>query len=712
MNRVLLDPAGGAPTPTEYTVVTSEVAFWGLALSGTPLHLKGRELCRWAETFYAGRGGATERFMPPFETLRDLCPTLSALQAQELTAQLGSWLATPAEPPLLPVVAAELFNQVFLAEGPTVEHAARFLLWRLEAQPSEAEGVLLQALTTWYRERYSGPEVRIYAVTDTEDAYEVLKLWLGWEARTEAWAAFPLPLPPALKWRLQRDLKERVAAEPKLFATLQGHRADKLLLEIAAEVTAEVLRLHPERLTRESFKQLSRHLSAPSRATLTDLLPVTEPPAVPTDAAALLEWFTAAYLPYRTWPRHDEGVVAGLARTFAEHYLKFYAGAVSGSSDRDYLSWNRTKELAESERHVVTLLVVLDGLGYADAEVFISELERLGTQGRFRVTALTPAFGPLPSITRCSKPALEHGVTPYRADGAPSLGVKLTKDTELGSTLRAAKPGEVVIWSLNEPDSTYHKHADVDTARRMAHGTLTSIASRLLEGTQLELNAPLEVVVTTDHGRLLSSSSRTQTVPPDMNAEGRAATGPSGRVFPETGYLVENDLVFLDRERFRLAADAAVVLSGDSFLTRDGKKGKDAFPHGGLYPEEVLVPWLVLTRDSTLSLLTARLSGSGEANRAAELTLTLVNPNSVPVTLEALTLNFLPMPVALTQRIAPMGETQLTVSVTLPGTQAAETARATLSYLLPNGAAQQAAVSVTLSSREMYASSNALEDLI
>ena len=544
MSRILLDPTGGAPTPADYTLVTSEVAFWQTALSETPLHLKGTELCRWAEAFYRGRNRSIERYTLPFEVLSRSLPCVIGRAGTGTHSKLGAQLETLPKPLELPVVAAELFSQEFLTETPSAEHAARFLLWRLEAELSESEKVFLHALTVGYQKRLASPEARSYTVEDDADAYEVLKVWLGWEARVETWAAFPLSLPQTLKRRLQNDLKSRVVTEPELFNTLESHRADKLLLETAAELTAEVLRRYPERLTQAGFKQLSRYLSAPTRAVLTGLLPMSEPLPVPTGAAALLEWFATAYLPYRTWPHHDETVVAEIARTFAEHYLQLYADAVSGSSDQDHLSWNRTRTLTESKGRTVTLLVVLDGLGYVDAEVFRNELERLDTQGRFSVTAIRPAFGPLPSITRCSKPALERGTAPYRADDTPNLGPKLTKDAELESTLRAAKSGDVVIWSLTEPDSTYHSYKDVDTARQMAQVTLTGIASRLLEHTQLELNAPLEVVVTTDHGRLLSSSSRTHPVPQDMNAEGRAATGPSGKTFPETGYLLEGDIVF------------------------------------------------------------------------------------------------------------------------------------------------------------------------
>jgi hypothetical protein len=713
VTRIYLDPTGSAPARPKHTVVTSDVDFWRAALQGTPLHVRGKLLCRWAETFYEGRCQQVEVYAPPFEALRDLCAELSVAQAQELTRYLGGRLAELPEPLELPDVVSELFSQPFLREQLSVEHAAQYLLWRLEAQPTEAEDVLLRTFAADYRSRQKQPEAQVYTVANAAEAYEMLKMWLGLEVRAEVWEPFPQPLSQSVKRKLQRDLKGKITADPKLFITLQLNRADKLLLGLAAEITAEYMQLYPEQLTQNLFTQLSRSLSANTREALKRSLPVAEPPPTPQQAEGMLEWFKSAYLPYRTWPRHDEAVVERLAQQFAETYLRLYAEAVSGSADQIHLSWNKTRELKTPGHRAITLLVVLDGLGYADIDVFWEELSRLDAQERLVVKDTQIAFGPLPSITRCSKPALERGISPYRAEGEPTTGIKLTKDDKLSETLQAATPGEVVIWSLQEPDSTYHDSKNLGTARDMAHAALGGVAKRLLEHTKdFDQTLQLTIIVTTDHGRLLGSSSRTQTVPAGMNAEGRAATGVTYKNFPETGFLIEGDVVFLDGERFRMAEDAAIIVTNDSFLTRDGKHGTDAFPHGGLYPEEVLIPWLVLSRDLTFVPLTASLSGSGEANRTAELMLSVMNPNSAAMRLEALTLDFLSSSAKVTETVAPMREAVITVPVTLPSTQAAEAARAQLSYRLPDGSLQQVEVGVAISSREMYSQSNALEDLL
>lgn len=129
---------------------------------------------------------------------------------------------------------------------------------------------------------------------------------------------------------------------------------------------------------------------------------------------------------------------------------------------------------------------------------------------------------------------------------------------------------------------------------------------------------PLKIVITTDHGRLLARSTRRKSIPAGMIGHGRAAWGVSGRQFEQTGYFIEDNVVYLHGERFGLPNDAALCLNDDSFYTNDGKTGVEFYPHGGVYPEEVIIPWLVFAvwrnlRCSSLFI------GSGEARKRSYL---------------------------------------------------------------------------------------------
>jgi hypothetical protein len=60
-------------------------------------------------------------------------------------------------------------------------------------------------------------------------------------------------------------------------------------------------------------------------------------------------------------------------------------------------------------------------------------------------------------------------------------------------------------------------------------------------------------------------------------------------------------------------------------LTSDGKQGHETYPHGGLFPEEVIIPWLVFERDVAEPKIIAELDGNGEAGKTGALHITIRN---------------------------------------------------------------------------------------
>ncbi|MCS6777745.1 MAG: hypothetical protein NZ557_14535, partial [Chthonomonadaceae bacterium] len=72
------------------------------------------------------------------------------------------------------------------------------------------------------------------------------------------------------------------------------------------------------------------------------------------------------------------------------------------------------------------------------------------------------------------------------------------------------------------------------------------------------------------------------------------------------------------------------------FVRSDGSTGSEAFAHGGLYPEEVLIPWIEYVRTRVLPQI--RGSAHGKVRRGARSTLTvrLTNPSNEPVTIVAM----------------------------------------------------------------------------
>src|SRR5690606_6343111 len=126
--------------------------------------------------------------------------------------------------------------------------------------------------------------------------------------------------------------------------------------------------------------------------------------------------------------------------------------------------------------------------------------------------------------------------------------------------------GDLVLWRVEEPDSTYHRRNSSDSLLREVQGKLDTIARNLYTIVeQVPDHILLQLVVTTDHGRLLARSERTTSVPPGMESHGRAAWGRSPISFNGHSHVIEDDVAYLEAYSFGLDHDVAIVLDESAF---------------------------------------------------------------------------------------------------------------------------------------------------
>ena len=109
--------------------------------------------------------------------------------------------------------------------------------------------------------------------------------------------------------------------------------------------------------------------------------------------------------------------------------------ALNGGPGRERLSWVKAGALADPS--VVTLFVVLDGLGFPDARLLAREVELRG-QGLLTLVDQDLALAPLPTITAVAKPALVRAVPPNEAHESADRGRMLSQPS-LVSRIMAAK---------------------------------------------------------------------------------------------------------------------------------------------------------------------------------------------------------------------------------------------------------------------------------
>ena len=720
---VWLDRMGDADTPEGAAVVESEAGFLRCALEEPRLLVRGEWLCEWAGAFYRGRGLSLIETHSPIRALQRVIPGLTTEYARELLDYLGGERQITQEPGLTPRRVLEtLYPEGRWSETPTRNHAAAWLRWLYLEQPTPAMQVTFAPLCEAWRNASIEPEHRLYEAIDHDAARALLGDWLGInpQPRVNDLGEFPEEIPTGLVHDARQAWRTHIIeTEGAFFDDLARRLVPRRLLRVAAEETAEYLLQHREHLTQARFKLLAPLLDPARARELARYAPPPRPSWPPEATPELLHWFEAAYLPYRRWQtdygqEDDAALATAIIRRFADWYLTHYPQALSGGPLREHLSFRQPLP-HQPDGQASTLVVILDGLHAEDALHLRQKLEDRAP--RLQLVETRWVFSTLPTVTEFAKPPVLTGLAPTAAVHHSTRAEVLP---EREDPLKHLAPGKILFWRVMDPDRTYHGH-NADASLLIAvEATLHRIATEIARIVRdVPADLPLRVVLTTDHGRLFDRVPRTIPIPPGMTAHGRAAWGARQHTFDASGLLVEGDVAFLHGERFGLpeeVGEVAVILGAHMFKTNDNKSGGEAYPHGGISPEEIIVPWWVLERDWKIPKIAVTIRGRSVAGRPGEANVKVINTGDVSMKLAWVELR---RPKGAAQLIevnlviAPRSSAQLTIGID-PWPTPAEVGDLTAEavFHLTSGKRFDVSVSLELDSEEMYSRDNILEDLV
>jgi hypothetical protein len=706
--EILLDRRGDLPAPSGYQVIESEVDFLRYATGVAPLLIRGERLCAWAEAFFSLRGRSYRYQESLSAALQRTFSALSQEQASGLSQKMGLTSIALEQASVTSILNCCYPADFSLWQGDvSPEHSARWLLWLYSHHPDDAEKIILERFTHGLEAQAGNtPEGQVYRATNREQAQSLLHAWLGLgkDKKGLTLGNFPLSLPDGLLHEIKLAWTVRlIESEGGYFMQMLDFPLPVALRQELAQLTAQFYDRNSKYLSREILWLLQPYLSSQTLAALEDCLPPPEPGLLPEEEADVLGWFQSAYLPYRRWQaRHGDEQPAEHVRyhaqTFAHWYLTRYPQWLLQSK---WISFQQSAHLQRTTPNAVTLCLVLDGLPAWDAEDFarsiFARMERLQLQQK------SYCFAPLPTVTEFAKDALLKGVPPRLVPSAPPLGKILPDKESPLQGLKDAQPGDLVFWRVGQPDAAYHFAADAKRERQVG-AELDSIIRALKEVVEnLPLNIPLQVIVTSDHGRLLNAKSpRRLPVPDGMQVHGRVAWGSLGQEFDESGFLVDENAGWIDvhGERFEMSHDMLIALGEDSF--QNIKTGSEPYPHGGLFPEEAIIPWFVFERDAQQPDLQIVVSGTAEAGDAGSITVTITNPSQVA--LECFSVSFSHgAQVSGYWSILPLDKTEFTIRLTPWPTKAdLITMKTTLLFRQPNGATFTIGVTPSLEVVALY----------
>ncbi len=409
--------------------------------------------------------------------------------------------------------------------------------------------------------------------------------------------------------------------------------------------------------------QLLQHIKARFRPiqdqTETQLaaLEAAIPPNYPSDPAEnqtveeWLHWAVQEYLPYRFWLEendHWDHTVAGYAASYADWFYENYTGYKYQDQDRWVFSLlnHAMQDLKEGCK---VLFIVIDNFNFKYVHTLISQFNRRG----FRVIGqVEPKWAPVPTTTEVSKWCLVAGETDLQDVQGRNYEDILDKDwrglfegrqvtylSRLGDLKKRRWFGEDLILLNYLPiDTVLHKDerqiGTTHTAEiRSYMETLVEVVTQFAKRARIEQD--LIIYIASDHG--------STKIPPDVgialddklyrkqaqDRHHRYITVPESRAANPTAYD-EAHCYIIHADAFGTHDHYFVAKDYDRFI----EIKESIYIHGGLTPEETIVPFCRLVRTKIEALQpTIRLPDNViRYSVKANLVFVVGNPNDYDIT--------------------------------------------------------------------------------
>ena len=723
-----LDYKRDADQPAGTVPVETEREFLRLALSTAPLLVRGKSLCAWADTFWRERDIPFTTCASFEEEVSACCDALTQASAHQIVQNHNEALRRLARPLKPLAILDAVFPADIWHQPPSLHHAARWVVWLYTANPAEYFLPLLRGQAASWRQTCQDSLKPLYGADSPQASSALLRSWLriATPYLNVAGKAFPLDVPIALSNEaLQQWRGVVINTKGSFFEDLCNEPMPAQLMALCADLCFDYFVHNPALLAERLLRKLRAHLPDEKTETLRRILRPQTPGAFPDDIPQLLTWFVDSYLPYREWSilaqsQSDIARTQDLGKAFALFFLGRYPQLVM--SQEPLISFQKASDLRGRNTNDVTIYIILDGLNVPDSIILLKHI--LSHTRRLTVLQNELCFAPLPTITEVCKQALKRGYTPRIAAAdtkqEPANVTVLAEKKDPDAALGSAQPGDLFIWSIMEPDETYHsKGYDRDTLKRVVASRLESVAERVINAAlAVPDDKRVRLIITTDHGRLLNTSARTLATPAGMRSHQRAALGKASVQFPPNGIFVEEStsIAFLNSDRFHLTQDSAVVLTEDSFFMEDGRGGTELFPHGGAFPEEVIIPWIELGKDAELPSVVCTIEGEAQEGTKGALRIAIQNRSNMAI--KALSLSAALGPthqaqVPINQPVAPWTNLDITWPVEAwPSTADLGNASAHLRLQKPDGDAFVIIPTLALKAHGFQSRTAILDDLL
>ena len=387
-------------------------------------------------------------------------------------------------------------------------------------------------------------------------------------------------------------------------------------LEVEYDFVETILKSHLEWLSLEllhrveaAFRPMPGRASS-SLAQLRRLIRPTYPVAPEQEwgAAQWLNWTSSSYMPYYAWleaaDQTDETVME-YATLFADWYYDRFNALKYSEPDKFAFSGLYRNLSQMTEGKTVTLILLIDNFNY----VSFQELCRLFNQHDFTLQASQPLLSLIPTATEVSKASLiastgDQADLPsdtyaglVKKEWAGILGDKSAAYLPYIGDLQKLTALEHDVYFLNYLPIDQALHEDARTTGR-SHADAVRDCLRTLTQTVSEfakrfgLEERLVVFALSDHGATRIASETVNVLDQDYFKKlalekHHRFVALTDEAFAKLPQVAEAQCYLIDRHKFKTNQNYLAARSYYRFLdTTD-----TFYVHGGLTPEEVVVPF-------------------------------------------------------------------------------------------------------------------------
>lgn len=536
-------------------------------------------------------------------------------------------------------------------------HRARMEEWKSKARSSEqrqlvemfaADPAALKLQLTRFRVLRSYPSIGIVMLKDTFDIFRLLKLPLE-DLKVE-----DSRIPETVQ-QVTYFLNNQQPTSPEDLADLLDRSSG--LLQVEFETIEKHLSPHPDWITPELMDKIEQKFGGHSRWLTTRINALREmirppKPSYPDpqwDVETMLSWARDSYLPYQTWCDRQEQFDPDLYQIgdrFSEWLTNKWDDLHANSKRMVFnILPNKSSELRRAG--VVNLILVIDNLAWSFSEILRDLLQDQG----FFLSEAEPYLAMLPTETEISKKCLlagsvgysqlddktysgiiEKGWVPYFNDQA----FRYISDIGSLSKIETIDASTYVVNYL-AIDKALHKSADEIgmSHREHIHHLLEKLAENTIKFIDKhDLKDHIRIHIVSDHGSTRIPIEQ----PNDLDMAFFKTDGFEERShrylkvsndrFEKLADNLRFDCYFLPANKFRNDENYLCARRGNRFIATD----KRSYVHGGLLPEEVVVPYMVF-EPATVPIqdLTVILKKTEFRYRPETVELEIGNPNHTAV---------------------------------------------------------------------------------